>query len=530
MQPILPYTIRDFHFFEEKGPCFMKLDNYNIFFYRPRTLLKQECLLICCDVTGYEILRLGELRSILLSLDLKQMNGILKIDDVVFGNYRENSFRSIIAEFWIVCEPIRTVPFRYYFEKQKPGVDEIKFMIYDLLFILKDISRSPHPCIISEDTVVFKRDPASPFLRLRLSPLAFLFGFLYPSREENYNHFLRLLIRLINELEPCESTTEIIRYLESGSLIDHIFNTEFIQKLIALVEGPMYNGERYEQLGTIGEGKYGTVMKCLNCNGKTVAIKASCGENMDILKREAIIMRLCDHPNIVKFISFKKEERRNLPFQLINFPHAFLVMEYCGGVNLDKYVDDHSIDDRWKKRGILPIDLIDDIFYQMTEALKYLYDKKKKIIHRDIKLENFLLVNDGPCPTVKLCDFGFGRAIYDEMETYVGTPLFAAPEIFKNIPYSPKSDLYSLGICLYCLTTSEYPFGVRDYNSFYRLMCEQELVVQFSDFFQNSPFYGDIIDLIEQLTRHNEEKRMTWKEFKDHSYMKKLAETHSSHN
>ncbi|KAL7715780.1 Protein kinase domain containing protein [Entamoeba marina] len=519
MNPHSLSTIRSAYYFSYVEPHFKQFEEYNIFLHRVLTLGNQERLLIRYQISGNEISIFQPLGEFLLNSAEKQTNRTIKVDNFVLGRYHELGVSDPTVEFWIICEPISMLTFNDYFGRQTPKPDEIKFMTYDLLCISKDISQLPHPCVINEHTIILKRDPASPFPKLMLSPLAFLFGSLFEFQEENYGHPLLQIASIIQRLGTIEGNANIIQHLANGVPVDEILKMGFVQNIINYVNGPVCNLNFYEPLQQLGSGSFGTVMKGADSNGKLVAIKESYKKNIDTLKREAVIMRSCDHKNIVNFINFTIAQD-SFAFRLrvenveLVFPHAFLIMEYCDGGDLDKLVDQYMYRDL-----LLPLDLIGNIFYQVAAAQKYLHFEKG-MIHRDIKLENYLLIKNEPYPIVKLCDFGFGRAIYDEMETYKGTPLFASPEVINKHPYSPKSDLYSLGICLYRLTTTSYPFATTG-DLFYKQMREQKPVT-FKDSFK-IPAYELIIDLVIKLTKHTEEERISWEDFYDHPYMKQIS-------
>lgn len=87
-------------------------------------------------------------------------------------------------------------------------------------------------------------------------------------------------------------------------------------------------------------------------------------------------------------------------------------------------------------------------------------------MHRDLKPANVLLVHDGenyPEPekiTLKLGDFGIARFLNKDnfLKTKIGTPIYAAPEVFKGRGYDRKADMYSLGMIIYELLTKDLAF------------------------------------------------------------------------
>jgi calcium-dependent protein kinase len=87
---------------------------------------------------------------------------------------------------------------------------------------------------------------------------------------------------------------------------------------------------------------------------------------------------------------------------------------------------------------------------------------KKNIVHRDIKPENILMESkDIANLNIKITDFGFAKC-YDPREgglnESLGSPMYMAPEIIKNLPYDTKVDIWSLGVVSYILLSGKPPF------------------------------------------------------------------------
>lgn len=91
------------------------------------------------------------------------------------------------------------------------------------------------------------------------------------------------------------------------------------------------------------------------------------------------------------------------------------------------------------------------LFTQLAQTLGYLHSKN--ILHRDIKLDNILLTNQG---VVKLCDFGISRKMDKDKIIYehIGTPVYLAPEIISEEGYQGFSaDIWSLAVTSYIVLT-----------------------------------------------------------------------------
>ncbi|KAL7720334.1 Protein kinase domain containing protein [Entamoeba marina] len=353
---------------------------------------------------------------------------------------------------------------------------------------------------------MLKKDPASPFPKLMLSPLAFVLGKI---NEVNKNPLPQIAC-MIEKLKLKENDV-IINGLKNQLLIEEIMEMQTVKDLKYFVNGPIHSKDEYFNKIKFGEGSNGIVSTATDLNRKVVVIKDDKHKYCDNLKRESIIMRLCDHKNIVKFVCLTTNEpinQNSCDLSLLN--NVSLVMEYCNGGNLEAFVYRYT----HNKGSTLSPDLIANFFSQITSAQHYMHFQKR-LFHRDIKPNNFLLIKNELYPIIKCCDFGFSRSIDTSQMTKAGAHLFAAPEIILEKPYSDKSDLYSLGICLYFLTTSTLPFETMEERK------QQKTPILLPLKYQTGE-YEHIFDLVKQLTVVKEEERMSWDKFYEHEYMKQI--------
>ncbi|VDP76508.1 unnamed protein product [Echinostoma caproni] len=199
---------------------------------------------------------------------------------------------------------------------------------------------------------------------------------------------------------------------------------------------------KYKFIRTIGKGNFAKVKLASHViTGKEVAIKIIdktqlSPSSRQKLFREVHLMKLLDHPNIVKLFEIIENDRI-----------LYLVMEFASGGEVFDYLVTHG---RMKEKEAR------SKFRQIVSAVQYCH--QKRIIHRDLKAENLLLDSD---LNIKLADFGFANEFSPgtKLDTFCGSPPYAAPELFQGKKYDgPEVDVWSLGVILYTLVSGSLPF------------------------------------------------------------------------
>lgn len=199
---------------------------------------------------------------------------------------------------------------------------------------------------------------------------------------------------------------------------------------------------RYRLIKTIGKGNFAKVKLAKHIpTMKEVAIKiidktALNPSSLKKLSREVTIMKMLDHPNIVKLYEVIDSQRT-----------LYLVMEYASGGEVFDYLVAHGKMREKEARAK---------FRQIVSAVQYCH--QKQIIHRDLKAENLLLDSQ---MNIKIADFGFSNEFVpgQTLDTFCGSPPYAAPELFKGLRYEgPEVDIWSLGVILYTLVSGTLPF------------------------------------------------------------------------
>ncbi|XP_026163955.1 MAP/microtubule affinity-regulating kinase 3-like isoform X2 [Mastacembelus armatus] len=198
----------------------------------------------------------------------------------------------------------------------------------------------------------------------------------------------------------------------------------------------------YRLLKTIGKGNFAKVKLARHIlTGREVAIKIIDKTQLNPtslqkLFREVRIMKILNHPNIVKLFEVIETEKT-----------LYLVMEYASGGEVFDYLVAHG---RMKEKEARAK------FRQIVSAVQYCH--QKHIVHRDLKAENLLLDAD---MNIKIADFGFSNefTVGGKLDTFCGSPPYAAPELFQGKKYDgPEVDVWSLGVILYTLVSGSLPF------------------------------------------------------------------------
>lgn len=257
----------------------------------------------------------------------------------------------------------------------------------------------------------------------------------------------------------------------------------------------------FKRLEELGHGGFATVYRVIESStNQEYALKVVSKErvskpkSLEKMKSEISIQSSLHHPNIVQsFLSFEDS---------LNY---YIIIEYCPG---------HSIRDIIKKQRRINEDEVSKMLKDVIEGVSYLHDNR--VIHRDIKLENFLIGADGK---VKIADFGLSAKLdYDDQKkfTVCGTPNYISPELLTSAKegHSYEVDIWAIGVCAYAMLYGKPPFETAKTKLTY------EHIKQCSYSFPSEPkVSSEAKDFIKKILQIKPELRPTAQELLFHPFI-----------
>ena len=201
---------------------------------------------------------------------------------------------------------------------------------------------------------------------------------------------------------------------------------------------------RYEIQELIGFGGMAVVFKAYDVlENRYVAVKILKEEYLDNeefrrrFRNESKAIAMLSHPNIVKIYDVNLSDSVQ-----------YIVMEYIDGITLKEYIGQQKVV-RWKEAIHFTV--------QILRALQHAHDNG--IVHRDVKPQNVMLLQDG---TIKVMDFGIARFARENGRTVadkaIGSVHYISPEQARGEQTDERTDIYAVGIILYEMLTGQVPF------------------------------------------------------------------------
>ncbi len=253
----------------------------------------------------------------------------------------------------------------------------------------------------------------------------------------------------------------------------------------------------------IGCGNFSTIYKGYhNDTGQKVAVKKIIIKNIHKIakhiKRELALHSKLKHVNIVNVYDTYIDMENSC---------VYIFMEFCEGGDLSKFLSGKPLKECY----------IQYYIKQLAAGLKYMIDNK--IFHRDLKPHNILLTSTAKYGILKISDFGFAKEFTEETNinnTYCGSPLYMAPEILFCKGYNIKSDLWSVGVIIFEMTTGTAPYHAKNYYHLTKLIGENNIIIPPKI---KGKLSRSLIELIYSLLKVEHTERIEWNDFFNHRWI-----------
>mmetsp|Transcript_73149 Transcript_73149/g.122136 ORF Transcript_73149/g.122136 Transcript_73149/m.122136 type:complete len:554 (-) Transcript_73149:316-1977(-) len=265
-----------------------------------------------------------------------------------------------------------------------------------------------------------------------------------------------------------------------------------------------------DDLAVLGRGACGSVciVKKKSTNEvyamKTVPMDGMGGATLDELRREIEVQKALDHPNIVRVFEYFEERHQ-----------MHIIMELCKGGALVSRMKNHRHGYGEQAAATL--------VQKMLSAV--LYCHHKGVVHRDIKLDNFIYENEAEDAELKLIDFGFACEVkpgYEAMWDQIGTPSYMAPELWADHckEYDSSVDMWAMGVVAYMLLSGKRPFHHTDRKEKARMIKQDPVRFVGSEWDKISP---EAKDFCSRLMNKEPHKRLSASKALEHPWIKSAS-------
>ena len=264
--------------------------------------------------------------------------------------------------------------------------------------------------------------------------------------------------------------------------------------------------ENFEIISKLGEGAYSTVFKVKRkIDNQIYALKKVKLSNLNDKEKTNSLTE-------VRILASVKSK------YVISYKEAFfdekdstlgIVMEFADNGDLYQKIVEHK-----KQKTYFEETEVWNIFIQLVKGLKSLHDLR--ILHRDLKSANVFLFKNG---VAKLGDLNVSKVAKRGLGyTQTGTPYYASPEVWKDLPYDNKSDIWSLGCVLYEMITLHPPFRAKNMDELYKRVLSGDISQL------PSQYSTDLYEIVSLLIKVNPDKRPNCNDILNNSIVKKRIE------
>eukprot|EP00924_Labyrinthula_sp_SR-Ha-C_P007413 augustus_masked-scaffold_24-processed-gene-2.23-mRNA-1 protein AED:0.11 eAED:0.11 QI:0/-1/0/1/-1/1/1/0/650 len=276
----------------------------------------------------------------------------------------------------------------------------------------------------------------------------------------------------------------------------------------------------YDKREKIGAGKFATVYLA-NRKGfpnekyalKLIEKVKMGHEESKLLRTEVAILRIVDHPNVVKLVDVCEDET-----------NLYILTEFVSGGELFGFIVGRN---RFTNL---------EAFYflkQVINAVEYLHSVG--IMHRDLKPENILLAYSSDEKTlnqdieIKLTDFGLSQLVYPDqvLDLPCGTISYVAPQVLSQEGYDVTADLWSIGVIMFLVLRGKLPFDAENSEEIKDMIVEYDSLT--TDIFNESVWVNGSVDpglaeIVKGMLESDQTKRLTATQVREHPWMKMMEE------
>ena len=240
---------------------------------------------------------------------------------------------------------------------------------------------------------------------------------------------------------------------------------------------------------------------------------------IEYLKNEIIILQFLKHPNIAKYEEVKKSKK-----------HYYIMMEFCNGGGLSEALENYM----GKYNKPFSEEIVQYFMRQIIDAFKYMHERR--IIHRDVKLENILLSYENEKDKenfdlmkaqIKIIDFGFACQVTKNglKYTVLGSPINMDPLILqkrfnqnnkklRQLGYTQKADIWSIGTICYEMLIGSPVFDAED---------EKELIkkVEEGNYTIPTTLSYEVISFLNGMLQYDPSRRLSAEQLSRHDFLTK---------
>ncbi|CAD8052223.1 unnamed protein product [Paramecium primaurelia] len=339
-----------------------------------------------------------------------------------------------------------------------------------------------------------------------------------------YDSYLTIQIGKIEELkiEYCSQDVVFEWKLEDPNQYEVIVITEnysytflgskkTIQNLKQYLDGKVFYGNfisQYQEIQKLKKNKQGEIIKYYSKyqNIEVIAKIFNFTQNLERHSKKLIFneLRICQYLS-----QYNQESILKLREFYLEKDKIILIFDYCEGGTLYSYMAQNNFCPSF-------ID-IRKIMKKLLLAIKFLH--KHNIMHRDIKMDNIMLLENNNPNSIQVIDFGFSTFI-DDLPYLIercGTPGYIAPELYSENPYDELIDIYSLAQIFFTLLTGrKFAYESHSFKTFAQLHKKQQSIIR------ESTKNEIIVDLFQNMT-NSPEKRYNSMQCLNHQYFEKTS-------